>query len=249
MKRIKLIVLSSILWISTAVYAEEWPARLEWAQPIALSTPLSGRISAVKVVVGDRVKPGQLLATLDARPYQARLKRARAEVTRLQAALTIAERDHTQVQELYDRTVASATELQDAQVRVTSAQALLQRAQADVLQAQLDLEYSQIRAPFGGIIVDRNIHPGSTVVNQLQATPLLILAKPDRYRVTASVPAAEPFIHLSVGDPVSIRIMGEAYTGQLERLQPQASGTLEISARFDTTHSIPRGSLARISLP
>ncbi|MGE6649861.1 efflux RND transporter periplasmic adaptor subunit [Shewanella colwelliana] len=123
-------------------------------------TPLSfrvdGRISSIPVVKGQRVKKGTLLAALDKQDYQIVLndRRARMEVASKQAQRT---------KQLVDKELIAQSEYDqiNAQYLVSSAEAK---------QAQLYLDYTELRAPFDGVVSDvlvesfENIQPGSEIV-------------------------------------------------------------------------------------
>lgn len=167
--------------LAGALHAEEYPATLEWAEVATLSTPLSGRVASVRVEVGDRVKKGSVLATLDTRTFDAELKRAEAEVRRFEAGFTEAEREYKHAQELHKRTVLSNTELQNAELAFATQQANLRRAHADVALARLNLEFAVVKAPFDGVVIERTVQAGETVANQYQVTPMLRLASTERW--------------------------------------------------------------------
>ncbi len=101
-----------VIMMTAAGAAAAPVARLVRADVTTLSTPLSGRIDTIRVKVGDRVKKGQLLATLDARPWRAELKRARAALQGLKSRAEEARRALDRARELFDRTVLSQTDLQ-----------------------------------------------------------------------------------------------------------------------------------------
>lgn len=209
------------LWIAL-VFAlpaagSEVEATLRWAQRVELSTPVSGQIERVLVDVGSMVGKGDALLELDARPFQAALDKAQADVAQARDALAEAEREVERAQELYDRTVLSVHELQLVQIAHTRARSELQRAQATLAQAQLDLEYSVIRAPFDAIVVQRRADPGQTVVTRLQSTPLLAVAERGRILARATVPS-DQLRALRKGQALIVRVAGERYPGRVARL-------------------------------
>ncbi|RTR37113.1 efflux RND transporter periplasmic adaptor subunit [Shewanella canadensis] len=123
-------------------------------------TPLSfrvdGRIGSIPVVKGQRVKKGDLLAALDKRDYEIALndRTARMEVSRKQAE---------RVKLLVDKQLVAQSEYDQI-----NAQYLVSRAEAR--QAQLYLDYTELRAPFDGVVSDvllesfENVQPGSAIV-------------------------------------------------------------------------------------
>ena len=238
-----------LLLCTTGAIAEELPATVRWAETSTLSTPLSGRIGAIRVDVGDRVKKNALLAALDARPFQAEIRRAKAELARLEGALKIAERERRHAEELYDRTVLSTTALEDAQVREEEAAAAVARASAELELARLDLEYSQLRAPFAGIITARHIHPGEVVSNRCEITPMLEIARGDALLAVARI-TPQQADRLRRGDPVGIVVAGRSYEGKVARIAAIEGNPslLELRVYF-AAREVSAGEKATIALP
>jgi len=236
------------------VNAEEFPATLTWSETIILSTPLSGIVSNVSVKAGDRVKKGQLLAALDSRPYKAQLKRAKAQVQRSRSRFKDAEREYQRAQELFDRTVLSQTELQRSEVGFTTRQAAYHRAEADLSLAKLNLEYSQIRAPFAGLVVECNSQVGEVVINKLKVTPMIRLALTDQIIASAWVNLSVA-ITLKIGMEISIVASGKMYPaivyslGTSSREASSGSETLlEAKATISTFAQLP-SRVATIIIP
>jgi RND family efflux transporter MFP subunit len=172
---------------------------------VPIYAKVAGFVKRVDVDRGSTVKQGQLLATLEAPEMQAQIVEAesRAQAIELQRAEAVAKL--AGAQSTYDRLkAASATpgvvaenDVVVAQKTVEAAQALVRsyedsmkaaRAQA---QAVRDLgQYLQIKAPFDGVITERNVHPGALVGPGSGATPLLRLHQITRLRLVVAVPEA-----------------------------------------------------------
>ena len=122
-----------------------------------------GRIAAILVEVGDRVRAGQVLARLDEGPARWRLDKAEAD--RAAAAAALAERS-TQLQQhesLAKDRIVSGTVLESVQALHRQAVSQLQAAEAALALARRDLALTSIRAPFDGEIVARSAQPHSDV--------------------------------------------------------------------------------------
>ena len=142
-----------------------------------VSAEIMGLITNVQVEEGMRVEQGQVLATLDAavamvnRDFalaQVRVLEARA--AGIQANLAEAERQQTRFAGLIDRNYSSRAELSQSQANVASLNANLVSARADIEVAKLEVRRQQerlddhtIRAPFAGIVTQKNAQPGEIV--------------------------------------------------------------------------------------
>ncbi len=239
----------ALLLLTTTALADELPATLRWAEITTLSTPLSGRIGVVKVEAGDRVEKNRLLAALDPRPFQAEVTRAKAEVTRLRAQLKIAERELRHAEELYDRTVLSTTAMEDAQLRFETAQAALQRAEAALTLARLDLEYSQLRAPFAGIVTERNINPGESVSNRCEITPMIRLARSNRLIAVSRI-TPEQARQMARGRKITVTVAGRRFQGEVRDIRPGGGNPslLELVVHF-SADDVSAGDKATLEMP
>src|SRR5712691_4777943 len=173
------------------------------AVPIYARVP--GFVQRANVDRGSAVKQGQTLATLDAPEMQAQILEAESKAQALELQRAEAEAKLGSAQSTYDRLkAASATPgvvaendvivaektVEAAQSLVRSYENSIKAAQAQV-QAVKDLgQYLQIRAPFDGIITERNVHPGALVGPGTGATPLLRLHQISRLRLVVAVPEA-----------------------------------------------------------
>lgn len=181
------------------------PGELQPYLAVPIYAKLAGFVKRVDVDRGSAVKQGQLLATLEAPEMQAQIVEAESKAQAIELQRTEAMAKLAGAQSTYDRLkAASATpgvvaenDVIVAQKTVEAAQALarsyedsIKAAQAQA-QAVRDLgQYLQIKAPFDGIITERNIHPGALVGPGSGSTPLLRLHQITRLRLVVAVPEA-----------------------------------------------------------
>ncbi len=172
---------------------------------VPIYAKLAGFVKEVSVDRGSSVKQGQLLATLEAPEMQAQVVEAESKAQSMELQRAEAAAKLAGAQSTYDRLkAASATpgavaenDVIVAQKTVEAAQALarsyddsLKAAQAQA-QAVRDLfQYLQIKAPFDGIIIERNVHPGALVGPGSGAMPLFRLHQLSRLRLVVAVPEA-----------------------------------------------------------
>ncbi len=122
-----------------------------------------GRIAALKVDIGDRVRAGQVLALLDETPARERLSKAQADWSAAQAALSERRTQLRQQERLAQEQVISATALESAQTQYRVAETQLQAAEAALTLARRDLALSRIVAPFDGTIAARLVQAHTDV--------------------------------------------------------------------------------------
>jgi membrane fusion protein, multidrug efflux system len=172
---------------------------------VPLFAKVSGFVRQVNVDRGSEVKQGQLLATLEAPEMQAQIVEAESKAQALELQRAEAAAKLAAAQSTYDRLKAASgtpgvvaeNDLIVAQKNAEAAQSLvrsyensMKAAQAQV-RAVKDLgQYLQIRAPFDGIITERNVHPGALVGPGAGSTPLLRLHQVSRLRLVVAVPEA-----------------------------------------------------------
>jgi HlyD family secretion protein len=151
----------------------------------------------------DRVTAGQMLAQVDPRLFQAAVAReeaavarCQAEFSRIKALLAKAIRDENRGKQLKQSNAISDSDLDnyvsqretlEAQIKIS--EALIRETEANLLTAKTNLEFTHIKSPVDGIVIDRKIDPGQTVASLFMAPALFVIA-PDlekRVDIYASV--------------------------------------------------------------
>jgi RND family efflux transporter MFP subunit len=201
-----------------AVATEDWPASYEATGTVrarttaTISSKVTGYVQQVSVQVGDRVRQGQALITLDARDLDVSLRRAeagRAEVesaipelenatAAAKANLDLAQSTFKRMEELAAKKSISNQELDEASARLKAAQANYdmvrsRRAQVNSKMAVVEQEvrgagimrdYAKLAAPFSGVVITRTVEPGNLAT---PGAPLLTIEQDGLYRLEASV--------------------------------------------------------------
>jgi membrane fusion protein, multidrug efflux system len=147
----------------TVVEQDEYVGRFTPIDSVEVRARVSGYLDQVHLTDGQMVKQGDLLFTVDKRPFQATLDQAQANLAQAKANLSYAESDLARGQQLLrDRTITEQVFDQRTQARRV-AEASVQAQEAAVRQAKLDLEFTELRAPVAGRIGDRRVSPGNLV--------------------------------------------------------------------------------------
>jgi multidrug efflux system membrane fusion protein len=142
---------------------DDYVGRFAPSRSVEVRPRVAGEVTGVHFHDGDVVRPGQLLFTIDARPFAAALAEARANEASAQSALTLARTDLGRATRLIDDEAVSAGEVDALRGKLQAAQAGLAAVQARVRARALDVSFTQIRAPIGGRISDRKVDAGNQV--------------------------------------------------------------------------------------
>jgi RND family efflux transporter MFP subunit len=244
-------------------------------QEIDVMAKVAGYIKKINVDVGDRVRQGQLLAVLEVPEMgddlvraDAATVRARAEVERARDELRRAETAHNIAHLSFRRMSAVAEkkpgliaqqEIDEAQSKDQVAEAQVATAKsalaateqqvnvnsADTRRVKTMLEYTQVTAPFSGIITRRYADTGSMIqagtASQTQAMPVVKLSDNSMLRLILPVPeSAVPTVH--IGQQVEVRVptLNRSFAGRVARF----TGKLAESTRtMDTEVDVPNPNL------
>jgi RND family efflux transporter MFP subunit len=142
---------------------DEYVGRFTAVNSVEVRARVSGYLDKLHFKDGQLVKQGDLLFTIDKRPFQNTLDQARANLVQAQSNVAFTESDYTRGQQLVrDKTITDQTFEQRAQA-FRNAKAAVAANEAAVRQAELDLDFTELRAPVNGRIGDRRVSPGNLV--------------------------------------------------------------------------------------
>ena len=155
---------------------DEYVGRFVAIDSVEVRARVSGYLDRIHFTDGQIVKQGDLLFTIDKRPFRAALDQAKANLAQARANLAFAESDLIRGAQLVkDRTITEQTFDQRTQVKRV-AEASVAAQEAAVTQATLDLEFTELRAPVDGRIGDRRISPGNLVTGGTTSGSTSLLA-------------------------------------------------------------------------
>lgn len=130
---------------------------------VAVKSQVDGMIAEIHFKEGDEVKAGDLLVTLDRRPFENSLRISRADLANARAEATKAAADLERYQRLEQQEAISKEQFAQLTTRGETTRALVQAKEAAVANAELLLGYTQIRAPIAGRTGQLSLHEGALV--------------------------------------------------------------------------------------
>jgi RND family efflux transporter MFP subunit len=200
------------------------PAEFRPYVEVELHAKVSGYLKTIKVDFGDRVKKDQLLAVLEVPELQDELNAASAAEKR-------AEADYTDAHLIYHRLVGvnrehpnlvAQQDIDTAEAKNNATEAAVSAAKADVEKYQTLFGYTQITAPFDGVITWRYVDPGALVqagISSGQAKPVVRVS--DNYHLRLDFPVSVDYVqYMKEGDRVEARVDslgGRQYSGVITR--------------------------------
>jgi len=141
----------------------EYAARISAYREVQVRARVGGILLKRNFTEGAQVKAGQVLFELDPAPFEAELARAKAQLQQAQAQLNQANRDAERALQLFSRGVGSEKSRDDAIAGKELGAAAVAAAEAQVRTAQLNLDYTKVKAPVGGITSLEQVPEGSLV--------------------------------------------------------------------------------------
>jgi RND family efflux transporter MFP subunit len=169
---------------------DEFVGRFVAVDAVEIRARVSGYLSAIHFTDGQFVKQGDLLFTIDRRPFQVALEQARANLAQAKANVIYATIDLARGKDLVGRAVISQQTFDQRVQSKSVAEANAAAQEAAVKEAALNLEYTELRAPVSGRIGDRRVSVGNLVAGGTTGTTTTLLATiqstdPIRFEFTA----------------------------------------------------------------
>jgi RND family efflux transporter MFP subunit len=186
---------------------------------VKLGPLVAGRLAEVAVGEGDKVQPGQILASLDLTPLRDALAQAEAQLGQARAQEANARSRLQRAEKALAAGVAAAQEVEDNRLALATAQAAVRTAQAAVSTARNQLARSELRAPFAGVVAHVFVAPGEPV----DANKAVVeVARTEELEVRAPIAPATA-AGLKVGQRADVRVdgfPGQTFAARVVALAP-----------------------------
>lgn len=144
---------------------DELTGRFEPSRSVEIRPRVSGQLQSIDFRDGEYVRAGQLLFTIDPRPFAAALAEAQARAAAARTAASLADAELGRALKLVPDLAVSREEVDNLRAASQSAHANIAATEAVVAQRRLDLEFTYVRAPISGKISYRRVDPGSQVAS------------------------------------------------------------------------------------
>jgi RND family efflux transporter MFP subunit len=243
-------------------------------QDIMVHAKVSGYVSMIKVDIGDRVKQGDLLATLEIPELQDNINKAKASLSATEQEIDEAQANYTNLHLIYQRladvakahpNLVAQQDLDTAKSKEVGARGALGAAQQHRDEAQAELgrlntlaAYESITAPFDGIITNRFADLGSLIQagtsSDTQSLPLVQLAQDSLLRLRFPVPEAQtPFIENGRKVEITVPALDRTFIGRIIRyawLINRSTRTMTTEVDVDNPQGVIKaGMYAYVRLP
>lgn len=234
---------------------------------VDLVARVQGFVQAINYTDGEFVKKGTSLFTIEPEPYELKVDAAKAAVVSAKATLTQAQAEYQRQADLVTRQVSTQANYDKALAQRDSAQADLQSAQANEKQAEINLGYTDVIAPFDGVVTARQVSIGELVgassptvlATIVQLDPIWVnfnASERDVLQVRASLARAGRTTADLIGLPVEVALQTESdypHTGKLDYVAPDvnpSTGTLPARASLPNADRVLLpGYFVRVRIP
>jgi HlyD family secretion protein len=198
------------------------------ADQVSVRPEINGRIASLPVDLGDSVRAGQVLFTLDDKDLQIERSQRQTEIDGARLQVERAQRNFRRSQELFEENLISLELFEDTRTEFELAKNALERAQKALQLVEDRLSKTKVVAPFDCTVLTRPISVGQAVSGaggMNSGTEVLTIANLDEMIITAHINQAD-VTRLRPGQPVDVEVEavpGLKLVGTIERIAPQAT--------------------------
>ena len=209
---------------------------------------ISGLVELVHFEEGQRVKKRQILVELGSDILRKRLQATTASFEQILSELEIAGIDLKRREKLFEKKSISKQSYDENKFRVIGLEKRAASLKAEVERLEIELEKKIIRAPFDGIVINRNVDRGEWIS---EGDTVAVIGKDDTVDIVAEIP--ERFVrYIKNGMPVKATANGSEFVGTVIAVVPKgdvATRTFPVKIRTPNEHALIEGMSAKVTLP
>lgn len=248
---------------------KEYTGRIDSNEDVEIRARVSGYLQSVHFTEGQQVESGDLLFTIDQRPFQAEVARAEASLSQARAAANFARSNLERGRTLISGNAISKEELDQRTSLSEQAEANVLAAEAALRTAELNLSFTEIRSPIGGIAGEHRVNKGNLINGGSADSTLLTTVVPQNpIYVYFELDEASQLANLrrqfkgelpgraAGGLPVELQLADESgfpHKGVIDFIDNRlnnSTATLRVRGRFDNAGGLlAPGLFARVRVP
>ena len=223
------------------IEASTFTGKVHPIKAVDLSTKILGRIVQLKVEEGDEVKKGELLVQVDNSELEAKKRAILANLKQAEASFINSEKDFSRIKSLYEKESATEKELDDITYQLESSRASVNSLKASLKELEELLEYSYIKAPFDGVVVQKFQQAGNLAE---PGVPILSLESKNTYKVVMKIPEQD-LKYITLGKSVFVYFTGKntPITGEISAVNPSSTAG---NSQFEATVLFPKNEIVEI---
>jgi membrane fusion protein, multidrug efflux system len=220
--------------LKKVVQWDEYTGQFEALRRVEVRARVSGELVKIHFTDGQTVMAGDILFTIDPRPFEIAVEAARADVARAKAQIALTGNDLERAEQLIKSKSLTQRDFDQRNASHDVAKAQLQSAEAALRNAELNLEWTSVRAPIDGRISDRKVDAGNLVSGGQGASLLTTIVSLSPIHFVFNIPEPDYVRYARLassqhasGNPVQTRLADEkewTRNGQMNFIDNQLNG-------------------------